>query len=104
MADISVASTLLKDASCCNVLADKGYDSQALLEQLEEQGCVAVIPPRKNRKKSREIDYSLYKERHLVECFFNKIKEFRKIATRYDKLGNVFLGFIHFASVLIWLR
>ena len=63
-----------------------------------------MIPPKKNRRVQREYDRHLYKERHLVECFFCKIKEFRRIATRYEKLARTFLTMLTIASCLIWLR
>ena len=66
-------------------MADKGYDSDRFIEVLEEVGAVAVIPPRKNRKEQRRYDRELYKERNLLESLFQKIKQFRRIATRYEK-------------------
>lgn len=103
-ADVTMAPLLLEPYSRCGVLADKGYDSDILLEQIQRQNCTATIPGKRNRVKHHEIDRHLYKERHLIENFFCKIKEFRRIATRYDKLMPVFHSFICFASVLIWLR
>jgi transposase len=64
----------------------------------------AVIPPRKNRKTLREYDLHLYKERHLVECFFNKIKHYRRLFSRFENLDQRLLGFLCFAGALIWLR
>jgi transposase len=103
-ADISVAPELLKNVAGCTVIADKGYDSDPLVLELEGKGCIVVIPPRSNRKTPRSYDKHVYKERHLVECFFNKIKEYRRIATRYEKLAKTFLAFVHLAAALIWLR
>jgi transposase len=102
--DITQASELLKDFRDSNVIADKGYDSQALIEQLHSQGCNPVIPPRSNRKKPREYDQHLYKERHLVECFFNKIKHFRRVFSRFDKKALSYMGFLAYASVVLWIR
>ena len=87
-----------------NLLADKGYDSDRFIEHLENNNCIAVIPPRKNRIHSREYDEHLYKERHLIECFFNKIKHFRRVFSRFDKTAAVYLGFIYFVGILIWLK
>ena len=102
--DISQAFQLLAPYHNCNTLADRGYDCDALITQLQDQNCIPVIPPKRNRLAPRTIDRHLYNERHLIENFFNKIKEYRRVATRYDKLDVSFLAFIVFASTLIWLR
>jgi len=102
--DITQARELLEGFENTNVIADKGYDSDALREQLKQQNCISVIPSRSNRKTPRHYDEHLYKERHLIECFFNKIKHFRRVFSRFDKAANSFLAFLNFASVLIWLR
>ena len=83
-----------------------GFTSKlhAVIIQLQNQNCIPVIPSKRNRLEQRLIDKHLYNERHLVENFFNKIKEFRRVATRYDKLDVNFLAFIVFASILIWVR
>ncbi len=104
VADITVAPALIVDVTNTEVLADKGYDSQTLIEQIEKQGCIPIIPSRRTNLQQRSIDKHKYKERHLVECYFNKIKEFRKIATRYDKLARVYMAFTLFASTLLWIR
>jgi transposase len=67
-------------------------------------GAIPVIPSRKNRQEPREYDAWRYRERALVECFFNKIRHFRHISPHFDKLASRFLGFLHFAGALIWLR
>lgn len=67
-------------------------------------GTVSVIPARTNRRKSRTYDAHLYKERHLVECFIHKIKHYRRIFSRFDKLANKYLGFLSFVAAIIWLR
>lgn len=86
------------------VLADKGYDSDALVQTIAETGAQCVIPPTKNRKEQREYDTHLYKERNQVERLFNKLKNFRRVATRYDKLDVAFLSFIHLAAIYLWLK
>jgi putative transposase len=86
------------------VIADKGYDSDKLLGLIEQQGSQAVIPPKSNRKVQREYDTHLYKERHLIECLFNKLKRFRRVATRYDKTAASFLGFIYLTASILWIR
>jgi len=81
------------------------YDAQERVRQkLEAQGCQAVIPSKKNRKKPYGYDKHLYKARHLIENFFAKLKQYRAIATRYDKTARNFLGAIHLAAIVIWLN
>jgi transposase len=98
------AVTLLTGLISVYLLADKGYDANSILELAEAQNQIAVIPPRANRKEQREYDTHIYKERHLVECFFQKIKFFRRIATRYEKLAITFNSWIIIASCLLWLK
>ena len=86
------------------VLGDKGYDSDSLRQKIKNQGAEPVIPPRKHRKTPITCDYILYKERNAVERFFNKLKHFRRVATRYDKLLANFMGFVKLAAIAIWLR
>jgi transposase len=102
--DITQASTLLQGFEHANVIADKAYDSNALINQIQQQCCVPVIPCRSNRKLPKNYDEHLYKERHLVECFFNKIKYFRRIFSRFDKKASSFAGFLAYASFILWLR
>ncbi len=86
------------------VIADKGYDADERVRQvLAAAGKQAVIPPRSNRKSPAEYDKELYKERHHIENFFSRLKDFRGIATRYDKLGRNFLSGIYLAATLIWM-
>ncbi len=87
------------------MLADKAFDADArVLLPLEQAGIAAVIPPKRNRLAQRDYDRELYKARHLIENFFQKLKQFRAIATRYDKLARNFLAGIHLASICIWLN
>ena len=102
--DINEAQGLIEDKFFDALLGDKGYDADALLEYIEEQGSEAVIPPRCNRTIQRKYDKELYKERNRIERFFNRIKQNRRIATRYDKTDICFLAFIALAAILIWLR
>jgi len=102
--DFVAAPELLKGYSPQAVLADKGYDADYLIEQIQLQGAIAVIPPKKNRRQQREYDVFLYKERNQVERLFNKLKNFRRVATRYDKLDTAFLGFIYLAAIFLWLK
>jgi transposase len=102
--DVTQALELLKGWETERVIADKGYDAQSVLDGIALMGAEAVIPPKRNRKEQREIDREFYKERHLVECFFGKLKQFRRVFSRFDQLGRNYLAFVEFASVLIWLR
>ena len=86
------------------LLADKGYDSDALVETLEARGIKPVIPPKANRRDPRKTDFALYRERNLVERFFGDIKQYRAIATRYDKLAETFLAAVTLVCVLFWLN
>ena len=102
--DSTQAETLITEYEFERLIADKSYDFDALLQLLTERGVEAVIPPRSNRKQQREYDKQLYKERHLVECFINKIKHYRRVFSRFEKLAKRYLGFLSFAGALIWLR
>ena len=86
------------------VLADRGYDKDDLIAFILDHGAIPVIPSRKNRKQPRDYDTWRYRERALIECFINKIKHYRRLFSRFDKLDSRFLGFLHFAGTLIWLR
>ena len=102
--EIKQAPELIKGIKGANILADKAFDSDIFVKQIVDQECVPVIPSRSNRKKPRKIDYYLYKERHLIECFFGKVKHFRRIFSRFDKMAQAYMGFLAFASTIIWLR
>jgi transposase len=102
--DIIKAYDLIVDLDFDFVLADRSYGAQAFLEAIAASGAEAVIPPKKNAKEPREYDEWRYRERHLIECFIGKIKHFRRVFSRFDKLARRYLGFVQFVSVLIWLR
>ena len=85
------------------ILADKGYDADALLEQIAAWGAQAVIPSKKNRKEQRVIDEELYKDRNKVERFIGRIKQYRRIATRYEKTARNYLAMLHLVSSMVWL-
>ncbi len=102
--DITQGPALIKGMYNASVLADKGYDCDSFREQIYVQKCVPVIPPRSNRKDTIEYDESLYEERHIVECFFSKIKHFRRIFSRFDKAARNFAAFLFFVGAMIWLR
>jgi transposase len=86
------------------LLADKGYDANALRAAVTAQKAWANIPPKSNRKDPICFSPHLYKARNLIERFFNKIKQFRRIATRYDKLAENYLAALKLVAVLVWLR
>ncbi len=101
-ADCTQAVALIDGFTAENLLADKGYDADAILEQAEKQGMTPVIPPKKNRKKQRRFDKELYKARHLVENAFLYLKQWRGIATRYAKNTASFLAAIHIRCIFLW--
>ena len=86
------------------LLADRGYDADWIRALATERGAWANIPPRRNRKEPICFSLYLYRARNLVERFFNKIKQCRRVATRYDKLAANYLAFIHLASIRLWLH
>ena len=94
---------LIAGFSADYVLADKGYDSDVFIELIESQGSRAVIPPRCHRKEPRDYDRELYKERNLVERCFLKLKRYRRIATRYERLFRNYLSMLCLVSSIIWL-
>ena len=102
--DVTQAEELLKGWKTTRVLADKGYDSNAVLANVAALNAEAVIPPKANRLIQREYDKEFYKERHLVECYFNKLKQFRRVFSRFDQQARNYLSFVQFASMMIWLR
>lgn len=101
--DVTQAEALLDGVQTEAVVADKAYDADSLIERITASGAQAVIPPRSNRQSSRDYDQHLYKDRNLVERFFNRLKQFRRIATRYDKLARNYSAFIAIVSAWIWL-
>jgi transposase len=102
--DSTQAEALLKNKKCTHILADKAYNSDKILLAIAEVGAEAVIPPKSNRKIQREYDKETYKHRSQIECFFSKLKQYRKISTRYDKLARNFLGFVILAAIHILTR
>lgn len=107
-ADVSHAQPLLQgvpaEAEVQAVIADKGYDSQAVVAAVRSRGAEAVIPTLSNRKHQRSIDRERYKDRNLAERFWNKVKQFRRVATRYEKTARNFLAFVQVASIMVLLR
>ena len=93
---------ILAEGQVGSVTADKGYDSAAFVAQIEATGAKAVVPQLATRKDPRPVDWAQYENRNLVERFFARLKQFRRIATRYDKLVARFTSFIHLAAAYIW--
>ena len=85
-------------------LADRAYDADNLFDKILDQGGEGVIPPRRHRRFQHAYDKAIYKERNRVERFFSRIKQCRRIATRYDKLAETFMGFVILASIMLWLQ
>ena len=103
--DLVGADHLIPGMQAETLIADKAFDADArVIQPLTAAGKKAVIPPRANRSKPRLFDRHLYKARHLIENFFAKLKQFRAIATRYDKTAPNFLGAIHLAAAAVWLN
>jgi transposase len=102
--DLACAEPLIETAHPDALIGDKAYDADAFIDTLTQRGITPVIPPKANRKTKRACDFALYCERNLVERFFNKLKHFRAIATRYDKLARNFLAGIQLACAIILLN
>jgi transposase len=103
--DLMVADHLLPDMAAGTLIADKAFDAdERVIKPLADAGKGTVIPSKANRKVARDYDRDLYKARHLIENFFAKLKQFRAIATRYDKAAQNFLGAIHLAAAMVWLN
>ena len=102
--DAPQALPLLMGLSPAFVVADRGYDSDPFVAALAARGTCAVIPPRRKRRHPRAYDPVRYAQRHPVERLFSRLKQFRRVATRYDKLDAHFLAFIHLAATVLWLR
>lgn len=102
--DMAPACDLIRGIPAEKVLADRAYDADSLHELIYEQGGEPVIPPRRHRKYQHSYDRIAYKQRWGIEGFFAKLKQWRRIATRYDKLAANFLGFVKIASIMLWLK
>ena len=98
------AAALIEGFEPRALIADKGYDSADFIKAVRAAGVEAVIPPRVNRNEHRGYDRHLYRERHLIECFINKVKQYRRVFSRFEELSKNYLGFLSFVSALVWLR
>jgi transposase len=102
VSDYKPADQLLENLQARYVLADKGYDSQHLVDLIQTQGAEVVIPPKANRKIQREYDREIYKQRNWIERAFNRLKYYRRIATRYDRKTLYYASFLYLAAGLCW--
>ena len=102
--DISQADALIDGCNSEFVIGDKGYDSETFRQKIADQGAEPVIPPRKNKQVLEDYDHHLYKERHLVECCISKLKHYRRIFSRFEKLASRYVGFIQFVCALVWMN
>jgi transposase len=102
--DLACAEPLIDTADPDALIGDKAYDADSFVDTLTQRGITPVIPPKTNRKTPRACDFALYCERNLIERFFNKLKHFRAIATRYDKLARNFLAGVQLAAAMILLN
>jgi transposase len=102
--DLACAEPLIENADPAALIGDKAYDADPFIDTLSQRGITPVIPPRANRATKRACDFALYCERNLVERFFNQLKHFRAIATRYDKLARNFLAGAQLAAAIILLN
>jgi transposase len=102
--DIAQAEALLADHAPEVVIADRGYDKKALVEEIERRGAQAVIPTQKSRAVQREVDPHLYADRNVCERFWSKAKQYRRVATRYEKKAANFLAFVKVAAMMVMLK
>jgi transposase len=102
--DIIKAHDMTVDFDFDALLGDRSYGAQAFVDELIARGIAVVIPPKANAKTPRDYDVWRYRERALIECFIGKIKHFRRVFSRFDKLARRYLGFLQLTCSLIWLR
>ena len=102
--DVTQAQVLIEEMQPDAVLADKAYDADELLHCIESKNAKSVIPPKANRKEQRAFDRHQYRNRNVIERFFARLKQFRRVATRYDKLASRFASFVELAASMLWLK
>ena len=101
-ADCTQAATLIEGIDAENLIADRGYDTDEIIDKARRAGMEVVIPPKKNRKEQRQYDEYLYKLRHLIENAFLHLKRWRGVATRYAKNSSSFLAAVHIRCIALW--
>ena len=104
MGDVPQAGALIEGLSAKVVMADTAYDADHFRQVIADKGAVAVIPSNPSRTKKHPLDRHLYAQRHLVECCFSKLKQFRRVATRYEKTARNYLAVVTIAATILWLR
>ena len=102
--DLTQAPMLIAGFAVEQVIADTAFDSNAFLELINANGAEAVIPPSSTRVRQRSYDRHANRERHLIECLFSRLKQFRRIATRYEKTARNYLAGLHLVCALVWLK
>ena len=102
--DAPQAGPLIEGLPADIVMADTAYDSDALRQAIADKGALAVIPNNPSRASKYKLDKHLYAQRHLIECCFSKLKQFRRVATRFEKTADNYLAVITIAAIAIWLR
>lgn len=102
--DATQADALIKGLSAKVVLADTAYDSNRLRKAIADKGAIAVIPNNPSRARKYNIDKHLYAQRHLIECCFSRLKQFRRVATRFEKTARHYLSVVTLAATVLWLR
>ena len=102
--DAPQAGALIEGLAAEIVMADTAYDADHLRQAIADKGAIAVIPNNPSRTKKYPLDKHLYAERHLVECCFNKLKHFRRVATRFEKTARNYLAVVTLAAIVLWLR
>lgn len=102
--DAPQALTLIEDMAAKVVMADTAYDSDQIRKAIAEKGALAVIPNNPSRAQKHPLDQHLYAQRHLVECCFSRLKQFRRVATRFEKTARNYLAVVTLAAIILWLR
>tara|TARA_R110002049_G_scaffold172204_1_gene339016 strand:+ start:550 stop:918 length:369 start_codon:yes stop_codon:yes gene_type:complete len=102
--DAPQAEPLIKGLPADIVMADTAYDSDRLRNLIAEKGAIAVIPNNPSRAKKYPLDKQLYAQRHLVECCFSRLKQFRRVATRFEKTARNYLAVVTIAAIALWIR
>src|SRR5690606_27976828 len=102
--DAPQAETLIEGLSADFVMADTAYDSDRLRDAIADKGATAVIPNNPSRARKHPLDKHLYAQRHLIECCFSKLKQFRRVATRFEKTAKHYLAIVTLAAIILWLR
>jgi transposase len=102
--DAPQALTLIEDMPAEVVMADTAYDSDQIRKAIAEKGALAVIPNNPSRAQKHPLEEHLYAQRHLVECCFSRLKQFRRVATRFEKTARNYLAVVTLAAIILWLR